>query len=145
MVTRRQQRVTVPASQPADSDAIESQRRRVLVIDDSARVRQQVRRMLEDAGFAVVEAENAEGAAPLLRAGGFALVLCDVQMPGQNGVELLEVLQTEDQTPQMPVVMLTSEGQPSLLKRAARAGARGWIIKPFKAQQLLETAARLLD
>ena len=66
-------------------------------------------------------------------------------MPGQNGVELLETLQAEDQTPQVPVVMITSEGQPSLLKRAARAGARGWIIKPFKAQQLLETAARLLD
>lgn len=145
MVTRRQQRATVPASGPADLGAVESQRRRVLVIDDSARVRQQVRRMLEDAGFAVVEAENAEDAAPLLRAGGFALVLCDVQMPGQNGVELLETLQAEDQTPQVPVVMITSEGQPSLLKRAARAGARGWIIKPFKAQQLLETAARLLD
>lgn len=145
METRRQHHGTASPCEPADVGAAESQRRRVLVIDDSARVRQQVRRMLEDAGFAVLEAENAAVAAPLLRAGGFALVLCDVQMPGQNGVELLEALQTEDQALQMPVIMLTSEGQPSLLKRAARAGARGWIIKPFKAQQLLATAARLLD
>jgi CheY-like chemotaxis protein len=133
-------------------DVVEPDRRwvpqgkKVLVIDDSAIVRELIRRMLTRSGFVVVEAvDGLDGKRKLDAGGDFCLVLCDVHMPRMNGVDMLEAIQAEARHTAIPVIMLTNEGRPSLLRRAGRAGAKGWLKKPFKAHQLLSAAARVVD
>ncbi|MBM4059498.1 MAG: response regulator [Planctomycetes bacterium] len=118
--------------------------KRILVVDDSASVRQQVAQALAPEGFEVVEAGDGVAALELLAgAPDIALVLCDVNMPRMNGLDLLEKLHQAGRTAAMPVVMLTTEGQPALLQRARSAGAKGWIVKPFKAPLVLAAIRKL--
>jgi two-component system chemotaxis response regulator CheY len=62
-------------------------------------------------------------------------VLCDVNMPQMNGLEMISEVHKEGR--KTPIIMLTSEGQPSLIRRARESGAKGWIVKPFKVELLL--------
>ena len=120
--------------------------KKILVIDDSESIRQQVRQALGPAGYDVMEAVDGQDGLEKLRAGSdINVALCDVNMPRMTGIEVVERAHTEGLT--TPIIMLTSEGQPSLVMRARESGARGWIVKPFKVDQLLAamnkiTAAR---
>ncbi len=71
------------------------------------------------------------------------LVICDVNMPHMNGIELVEQVKTDPGYKALPILMLTTEGQPALVRRAKDAGAVGWIIKPFNANQLVLTAKHI--
>jgi len=116
----------------------------VLVIDDSLMVRQQVSRALVGAGFTVVEAKD--GVDALEKLAGrpeTRLIVCDVNMPRMNGLEFLEAMRKDEKNAAVSVVMLTTEGQPELVARAKSLGAKGWIVKPFKAELLLATAKKL--
>ena len=114
----------------------------ILVIDDSQMVRGQVRRALAGAGFIVLEAaDGVEALATLVTNPETRLVICDVNMPQMNGIEFLERL-NEDGIG-IPVVMLTTEGQPELILQAKKLGAKGWLIKPFKPEILVAAAKRL--
>ena len=115
----------------------------VLVVDDSQTVRQQVVAALSAAGFQVLEAENGLQALELLRQGGLALVICDVNMPEMDGLQLLEVARGPDFPASPPIVMLTSEGRADLIDRAKKSGARGWLVKPVKPDQLVAVARKL--
>lgn len=115
---------------------------KVLVIDDSLLVRQQVSRALTAAGFSIVEASDGEDALEKLASNPDArLIVCDVNMPRMNGIEFLERLSAERRG--VPVVMLTTEGQPELIQRAKSLGAKGWIVKPFKPELLVAAARKL--
>jgi len=117
---------------------------RVMVVDDSLMVRQQVSRALTDAGFAVVEAHDGVDALAKLAAGpGVALVVLDVNMPNMGGIELLQSMRANGDYAALPVVMLTTEGQPRLMQQAKELGARGWIIKPFKPELLVAAVHKL--
>jgi two-component system chemotaxis response regulator CheY len=119
--------------------------KKVLVVDDSATVRQQVGIALKEAGFDVVEAsDGAEGAAKIASDQTIGMVILDVNMPRMGGLEMLESIKRDGKNSGMPVVMLTSEGQQELIERAKRAGARGWIVKPFKAELLVAAVKKLL-
>jgi len=114
----------------------------VLIIDDSMMVRQQVGRALAGAGFAVVEAvDGADALEKLAAHADTALVVCDVNMPRMGGIEFLE--QARANGSKVPVIMLTTEGQPELIQRAKQLGAKGWIVKPFKADLLIAAARKL--
>jgi two-component system, chemotaxis family, chemotaxis protein CheY len=114
----------------------------VLVIDDSLMVRQQVGRALTGAGFSVVEAvDGVEALEKLAVSPGTRLVVCDVNRPRMNGIEFLERLVANGSV--IPVVMLTTEGQPELIQRAKALGAKGWIVKPFKPDLLVAAARKL--
>jgi two-component system, chemotaxis family, chemotaxis protein CheY len=116
----------------------------VMVVDDSMMVRQQVSRALTDAGFAVLEA--CDGADALRRLAGSpetALIVLDINMPNMNGIEMLKSLRANDAHAGVPVVMLTTEGQPQLMQQAKSLGAKGWIIKPFKPELLIAAVERL--
>lgn len=118
--------------------------KKVLVIDDSASVRQQVGLVLSEVGFEVLEAvDGPEGLRQIDAEPGLSMVICDVNMPQMNGLEMLEKLRASGTRPDLPVLMLTTESQPSLLRRAKEAGARGWIVKPFKPHLLVATVQRL--
>ena len=116
----------------------------VLVVDDSSTVRQQVATALKPAGFVILEAaDGQEGLAAVDSNRDIAMVVCDVNMPNMNGLEMVEKVKSNPENKALPILMLTTEGQPSMIKRAKAAGASGWIVKPFDASQLVQTAKHL--
>jgi len=120
--------------------------KKILVIDDSETVRQQVRQALATAGYNIVEAVDGVDGLEKLRGaseGDVALALCDVNMPRMNGLEV--VAEVNRGGPKIQILMLTTEGQPSLIRRAREAGAKGWIVKPFKPELLLAAVTKLIQ
>jgi two-component system, chemotaxis family, chemotaxis protein CheY len=118
--------------------------KKVMVVDDSRTVRQQVGVVLREAGYDVVEAgDGLEGAEKIAATPDLALVICDVNMPRMNGIEMLALVKSDPKHANLNVLMLTTEGQPVLIQRAKAAGARGWIVKPFKPELLLATVKKL--
>ena len=118
-------------------------KKKILVIDDSETIRSHLGQTLRDAGYEVLEAADGLMGAFAIRerASDIALVICDVNMPRLDGVEMLEIL--HGQYPKLPVLMLTSESRIDKVERAKRAGAKAWIIKPFKPELLVEAVAKL--
>jgi two-component system, chemotaxis family, chemotaxis protein CheY len=117
---------------------------RVLVVDDSETVRRQVRQALEPAGYEVFEAvDGVDGLEKLRTSGDLGLVLCDVNMPRMTGLEMIARARAEGFT--TPIIMLTSEAQPSLVRRARESGAKGWIVKPFKIELLLAAVNKTIS
>jgi two-component system chemotaxis response regulator CheY len=91
---------------------------------------------LVPAGYEVIEAvDGLDGLEKIRGHADLAAVLCDVNMPKMTGLEMLASAQAEGVV--VPIIMLTSEGQPSLVRRARESGAKGWIVKPFKVELLL--------
>ena len=117
----------------------------VLVVDDSETIRQHVGEALTSAGFQVVEASD--GAAGLKRAAeqAFSLIILDVNMPLMNGIEMLERLKQDPKLAIVPVLMLTTEAQRSMIDRARKVGAKAWLIKPIKAESLVATVQKVLQ
>jgi two-component system chemotaxis response regulator CheY len=116
----------------------------ILIVDDSKTVRDHLRGILEGAGYAVLEAADGQEALDSIRLHrDLAVAICDVQMPNVTGVALVEKLKLEGVTPTLPVLMLTTEAQLTLITRAKQAGARGWIVKPFKAEHLVAAVNKL--
>ena len=116
----------------------------VLVVDDSAAVRQQVGMALGQAGFEVVEAgDGKQGVSAVSKNPQIAMVISDVNMPNMNGLEMVTELKKNPANKALPIIMLTTEGQPALIKQAKEAGAVGWIVKPFNAGQLVATVKKL--
>jgi two-component system chemotaxis response regulator CheY len=115
---------------------------RVLVVDDSMMVRQQVGRALTSAGFLIAEAnDGVDALEKLVLCPDTRLIVCDVNMPRMNGIEFLEQLSANKSV--VPVVMLTTEGQPDIIQRAKALGAKGWIVKPFKPEFLVAAVRKL--
>lgn len=116
----------------------------VLIVDDSCVVRQQVTIALKAAGFAILQAvDGMDGLAALENNQGIDMVICDINMPNMNGLDMLDQVKGHPKHKALPVVMLTTEGQASMVKRAKEAGAVGWIVKPFKSPQLVQVVERL--
>jgi two-component system chemotaxis response regulator CheY len=119
--------------------------KKILVVDDSATVRQQVGLALTQAGYSVLEAgDGVEGLAVLEKGGDIAMVICDVNMPRMNGLDMLDSIKRDPRHSNIPVVMLTTEGHPGLVDRAKKAGAKGWIVKPFKAELMISAVGKLV-
>jgi two-component system chemotaxis response regulator CheY len=112
---------------------------KVLIVDDSIMVRRQVGMALTGAGFHIVEAcDGADALEKLAANADVGLVVCDVNMPRMNGLEFLEKVRAG-----LPVMMLTTDGQPELIRRAKELGAKGWLVKPFKPDLLVAAARKL--
>jgi two-component system, chemotaxis family, chemotaxis protein CheY len=118
--------------------------KKVLVVDDSQSIRSQVAAALEPADFEVLGAADGVNALQWLQdLADLDLLLLDVNLPGMSGLDLLERVMADPGTWQIPVLMLTSTADRELLERARKAGAKGWLVKPFKSELLLSTAKRL--
>ena len=115
----------------------------VLIVDDSATVRQQVSAALTQAGLTVKEAVDGLDGANQIENGGISCVICDVNMPNMNGIEMVEQVKGKPANSDLPIIMLTTEGSKDLIARAKKAGASGWIVKPFKADMLVAAVKKL--
>jgi two-component system chemotaxis response regulator CheY len=116
----------------------------ILIVDDSSSVRQQVSKALTGAGFKVAEAaDGQEGLAMVGSNRDIDMVICDVNMPVMDGIEMVEKVKRAPENKSLPILMLTTEGQVSLVRQARKAGAVGWIVKPFQHLQLLQTVYHL--
>jgi two-component system chemotaxis response regulator CheY len=118
--------------------------KKILVVDDSRTARQQVRNTLVDAGYEVVEAiDGTDGLEKIAGHMDSSLVICDVNMPNLNGLEMLEALRSKQPSVAVPFILLTTEAQPELVRRAKEHGAKGWIVKPFKPELLVAAVRKL--
>lgn len=119
--------------------------KKVIVVDDSRVVRQQVRAALAELPIEIVEAADGQEGEANIRAAGAeaALVICDVNMPLVSGILLLRNLKADATTRDVPVLMLTTEGHPDLVREARQLGAVGWLVKPFKPNLLVEAVKKL--
>src|SRR3982751_6869251 len=115
----------------------------VMLIDDSATVRHLASRALSAAGFGIIEAtDGIDALEKIATADDVELIVCDVNMPLMNGIEFIEALSHTGAVPP-PVIMLTTEGHPDLVRTAKACGARGWMVKPFKPELLVAAAKKI--
>ena len=89
-------------------------------------------------------ADGVLGGAEIARTTDLAMVICDVNMPNMNGIDMVAQVKAEGKNAALPIVMLTTEGQPTLVERAKKAGAKGWIVKPFKNELLIAAVRKLV-
>lgn len=112
---------------------------RTLIVDDSSFLRQYLRQILEMMNIACEEASDGlEALAKLRGAGEFDLMLCDVNMPGMDGLACVRELRSEGLQPEMKVMMVTTEADHSFIYRAFDYGADEFLMKPFGPQSLRE-------
>jgi two-component system chemotaxis response regulator CheY len=110
--------------------------KRILVIDDSSTIRKAIRRILETAGFSVVEAGDGAEALQLATAPAAAFdgVLCDIDMPVMDGLTFLERFTATAGATRPPVIMCTTHNTFDKIQRALELGATEYIMKPFDAE-----------
>lgn len=116
----------------------------ILTADDSASMRQMISFTLSEAGFEVIEASDGKEALDKLLKNPVQLVITDLNMPNVDGVELIRQLRAMPQYKFVPIVMLTTESLEAKKQEAKAAGASGWIVKPFRPEQLVAVAKKFL-
>ena len=116
--------------------------KQVLIIEDSGSFRMVVKVALERAGYDIIEAADAEEACTLLDGRTINVIVCDLNMPGMNGIEFVRHLRTTSYK-FTPVVMLTTDSQIERKAEAADMGVRVWITKPFQPTYLIEAISKL--
>jgi len=116
----------------------------ILVVDDSRTVRMEVKAALLPQGYEVLEAaDGAEGLVKMNECENIAMIICDVNMPKMNGLEMLTEVQKNRRFSNTKVMMMTTEGSATVIKKAQALGATAWLVKPFKGDQLVSTVARM--
>ncbi len=111
--------------------------RSILIVDDSASMRQLVTFALKDAGYEVIAAVDGKDALSKLNGTKVDMVVTDLNMPNMDGIELIRQLRSSQANKFTPVVMLTTESQSTKKQEGRAAGASGWIVKPFNPDQLV--------
>ena len=118
--------------------------KKILTVDDSASVRQMVALTLKGAGFEVIEGSDGQDALKKIDGQEIAMVITDLNMPHMNGLDLILALRAKPEFRFTPIVFLTTESQAEKKQAAKSAGATGWIVKPFKPEQLLSVVKKVL-
>lgn len=116
----------------------------ILIVDDSQTVRQVLQLALGNAGYEVVEAEDGFDALEKLSGVQIDMLITDLNMPNMDGLELIKKVREASQHRFTPIVMLTTESSEEKKKAGREAGASGWIVKPFKPEQLLKVVKMVL-
>jgi len=115
-----------------------------LVVDDSASMRQLVTFTLKDAGHDVIAATNGKEAIGKMTGQTIDMVVTDLNMPEMDGIELIKQIRSMPNYKFLPIVMLTTESQEEKKAQGRAVGASGWIVKPFKPEQLMEVVKKFV-
>jgi two-component system chemotaxis response regulator CheY len=114
---------------------------RALIVDDSSVMRKIIERCLRQAGMdlgQVLEASNGAEGLALASENTFDLILSDINMPVMDGLEFVRRLKEMDNTKNVPIIMITTEGGEKSVLEALSLGAKGYIRKPFTPDQVKE-------
>ncbi len=118
--------------------------RLILIVDDSASMRQLVTFALKDAGYDVIAAVDGKDALGKVNGTKVDMVVTDLNMPNMDGIELIRQLRAGSTNKYTPVVMLTTESQDAKKQEGRAAGASGWIVKPFKPEKLISVIKKFV-
>lgn len=117
----------------------------ILVVDDSATVRNEVSSFLQQQGLNIETAvDGKDGLDKLKRDNGIKLVISDVNMPNMDGLTMVEKLRNELGNKAVNVIMLTTESDPRMKERGKAAGVKGWIVKPFNGNAVIGGIKKLV-
>ncbi len=119
----------------------------IIIIDDSPTIRTSVEFTLKDIGFGLMHAENGIDALnkiQQLSANGDEVAMCivDINMPQMDGISFIKKFRENDKF--SPFIVLTTEAEEEKIQEGKKAGASGWMIKPFKAEQLQSVVHKFL-
>ena len=116
----------------------------IMAIDDSASIRQVVGITLKKAGYDVIEANDGVDALGKLKGQKVHLIVCDVNMPNMDGITFLKEIRQVPAYKFTPIIMLTTESQAAKKEEGRAAGARAWVVKQFKPEQMLAAIEKLV-
>jgi two-component system chemotaxis response regulator CheY len=116
----------------------------ILVVDDSASLRQVVNLTLAGAGYEVIEACDGKDALAKLDGKKVHLIISDVNMPNMDGLSLLKEVKKHPSYKFTPIIMLTTEAGENKKQEGQAAGAKAWVVKPFQPQQMLAAVSKLV-
>jgi len=116
--------------------------KKILIVDDSETIRQRVSGALENAGFETLTAKDGVEGLVSVQQEAPAMVILDVNMPRMNGLDMLDNLDVKKSG--LPVLLLTTEVEPSLMARAKLAGAKGWMVKPVSLERLVDAVRKVV-
>lgn len=116
----------------------------ILIVDDSASLRQVVGIALRGAGYDVIEACDGQDALNKLTGQKVHLMISDVNMPNMDGISFVKAVKQRPAYRFTPVVMLTTESQESKKAEGQAAGAKAWVVKPFRPEQMLGVVQKLV-
>jgi two-component system KDP operon response regulator KdpE len=117
----------------------------VLVVDDEPDIRLTLRFMLEGAGHTVVEAATGADALTRLRAERPDLVLLDIRLPDMDGWDVLASIRSSLELSAVPILIMSAHSSGDFRDRATQEGGRGYLVKPFREEDLVEAVSALLD
>ena len=112
--------------------------KKILVIDDEPAIHRLLQIILEDEGFDIVGFEKHEGARQNISKGKPDLIILDIMMPEVDGFDVLRMLKSDDETQEIPVIILTARNKRVDMEKAAALGADSYITKPFQHSELLK-------
>jgi two-component system chemotaxis response regulator CheY len=118
--------------------------KKIMTVDDSATVRQMLSFTLQDAGYEVVEAVDGRDALGKFAEESVHMLITDLNMPKLDGIDLIRAIRKNPVNRFIPIIMLTTESQEARKQEGKQAGASGWIVKPFKPEQLLAVVRMVL-
>lgn len=117
----------------------------ILTVDDSLSMQQILKDTLSDAGYSVITCSNGAEALSAFPKQPVDMVITDLNMPQMDGITLIARLRQLPAAQYIPIVMLTTESSADKKQQGKQAGASGWITKPFRPDQLVSVAERLLN
>lgn len=118
--------------------------KQILIVDDSASIRQMLSFTLKSAGYEVDEAVDGKDGLGKAQRKTYSLVFTDQNMPNMDGLTLIRSLRDMAGYRGTPILMLTTESSDAMKQRGKSAGATGWLVKPFDPPKLLEVTRKVL-
>jgi two-component system chemotaxis response regulator CheY len=116
----------------------------ILIVDDSASVRQVVSITLKGAGYEIIEGVDGKDALSKLKGQKVHLIISDVNMPNMDGITFVKEVKKLDAYKFTPIIMLTTESQEAKKQEGQAAGAKAWVVKPFQPAQMLSAVSKLI-
>ncbi len=116
----------------------------IMIVEDSATMRQMVGFTLKRNGYEVIEAEDGSDAMGKINGSPINMIITDLNMPNMDGLEFIRNVRQNPSCKYTPIIMLTTESQETKKSEGRAAGATGWIVKPFSPEQLMAVVEKVI-